>query len=198
MPHSCIVSICGPSGSGRSTLAKVLVESLGHEASVRIPADYYLVPAPSRAAFLERPLQYDWEPLEHAARALPGNTVITPDFDFETFRRIALVGGRTFIARPVAIIDALYPAPFADVKVLLTAPDAVRRERVRRRDKVWGTQVAERWEHLNLSHAQLEAMPETYHLVLSGDHAAVENARRIVALVLPICVRERRDLNESR
>jgi len=66
-----VVSLCGPSGSGKSRLAQALAERLGTATSVRVPADDYLVPAnEAREAYLRQPLQYDW--------ALLGAVLATP------------------------------------------------------------------------------------------------------------------------
>jgi uridine kinase len=128
----------GRRGSGKSTLAKALVVLLGSNAAARVPADYYLR---SRAAdetpeaYLARPLEYDWALID-GLRLLPeGTEATTPAFDFSTFRRTADGGERTFVVRPVLVLDAMRLYPRADVRVLLTAAGAVRRARVKSRDR---------------------------------------------------------------
>lgn len=176
MAGRLVVSICGPSGSGKSTTAKALCERLGEHRSVRIPADYYLVPrsGPLRD-YLLQPLQYDWASLQKAVLASPGSLVETPDFDFESFQRLALVGGRTFISRPIQIIDAMYPCPFADIKVLVSAPCDTRLRRIASRDLAWGTLVLNRWDHLEICRQYLQTLAVRYDVRLSGTQTVETN-----------------------
>lgn len=184
MTSHLVISICGPSGCGKSQTAKSLVSHLGDDISVRIPADYYLVPASGlRSSYLQQPLQYDWFLLEQAASAMPNTTIETPDFDFETFQRVAPSGGLTFIVRRIRIVDAMYPCPFADVRILLDAPSEARHGRITVRDQSWGTRVAHRWDHLELSKAHLESLQVDYDLHLSGTQCVESNVEKIVQLV---------------
>ncbi|MGH2558388.1 MAG: hypothetical protein ACRDJH_04920 [Thermomicrobiales bacterium] len=165
-----VVSICGASGSGKSRLAQAIVEKLGDDVAVRVPTDYYLMPATEPlGSYFAKPLRYDW-PLLARAIALPeGVLTSTPDFDFETFQRRGDTGGRPFVPRRVVLTDAIYPYPGAGATILLMVPDAARRARIADRDTVWGTNVVARWEHLELSHSRLKSLNVGYHLELSGD-----------------------------
>ena len=144
-----VVSICGPSGTGKSQLAKVIVTKLGDGLSARVPTDYFLMPAtePLRS-YLAVPLRYDWALLARVLALPVGTPMSTPDFDFTTFQRRDVTGGLSLTLRPIMVTDAIYPYSGADAAVLLSAPDETRRERIARRDEVWGTRVIERWTNL--------------------------------------------------
>jgi len=179
-----VVSLCGPSGSGKSRLAQALAERLGTATSVRVPADYYLVPAnEAREAYLRQPLQYDWALLGAVLATPDGHAITTPNFDFERFQRRTDAGGKTFMMRRVAILDAMYPYPWADLRVLIAAPSHLRQARVAARDTVWGTRVAQRWAHLELARAHLDGLAVPYDAVLPGTDDPAHNAEVVVALL---------------
>ncbi len=176
-----VVSICGASGLGKSQLAKTLVAKLGDEESVRVPTDNYLVPAMEPLeAYAARPLRYDWALLEQVLALPEGTATTTPAFDFEAFRRVADIGGKPFIVRRIVVIDAMYPYPKADAKVLLAPPSDVRKARIVERDKVWGTTVIGRWDHLEVTRSDLEAMNVTYDLVLPGTERLEDAAESVL------------------
>lgn len=154
MQYPLIVSICGPSNAGKSQLAKALATELGDDVAARVPADYFLVPAPAGMPIgisHTRPLAWDW-PLLRSRLALPMGTVTsTPVVDFDAFRRDADTGGLEFTIRPVMICDAMGAYPGSDFVVLLEVPDLLRRERILERDQRWGTRVADRWQHLEIT-----------------------------------------------
>ncbi len=177
-----VVSLCGPSGAGKSHLAKALVAQLGDATSVRVPADYYLLPATApRADYFARPLRYDWALLEQVLTLPVGTVTSTPDFDFATFQRRATTGGKPFVVRPVVLIDTIYPYPQAEVTVLLTTPSALRKTRIRERDRVWGTTVADRWDHLEMTRVCLEAMEIVADLQVRGTDRVEEVAASVLA-----------------
>jgi uridine kinase len=188
--HRVVVSICGPSGAGKSTLTKTLVERLGHERSVRIPADHYLVPASADeplGEYLRRPLRYDWALLATVLALPDGNTVPYPNFDFERtgFQRLPGRGRKTFTLRRIAILDAMYPYPQADLRVRLCAPDAIRRARVAARDERWGTRVVDSWAQLEVTRQELERLEEEAHawpydLILTGTADRAANVDAVV------------------
>lgn len=179
-----IVSICGASGSGKSSLAKALVAVLGAEASVRIPGDYFLEPASGPlSSYLRRPLHYDWALLESVLSAPEGTPVAIPDFDFVTFRRLSATGGQRLVVRRIRILDTIYPYPQSDVRILLAAPANTRRARIAERDRVWNTNVIGRWDNLELSRVQLEQCAHAYDLTLPGTAPVECNAVRIAELL---------------
>lgn len=176
-----VVSICGPSGAGKSQLAKAVVARLGEDRCGRIPGDNYLNTADEPlAAYLARPLQYDWQLLQQAASAPIGSVSSTPDFDFDTMTRRRDSGGTPFTIRPIMVIDAMYPFPLAYVTILLAAPADVRRTRIVERDRRWESRVIDRWDILETSRRRLESLGHTYDLVLDGTRPLTANAELIV------------------
>lgn len=149
-----IVSIVGPSASGKSQLARRTAAVLGDGIASRIPTDYFFIPRPagqSLPVFLRQPLRYDWTLLAHLLGLPIGSVVSTPDADFTGFRRIADSGGRPFTIWPVMIVDAMAAFPAADLLVRLDVPDDVRRARLRERDVRWGSDVSANWTHLEIT-----------------------------------------------
>lgn len=177
-----IVSICGASGAGKSRLAKAVVAGLGDDRAVRIPGDYYLSPAAEPLpVYLTKPIAYDW-PLLAGVLAMPdGTALMSPNFDFTRFERVAGTGGRPFTMRPIALLDTIYPYPDADLTIRLTAPDELRHARIAARDIDWGTNVVGRWQQLEASRQYLEALPVRYDLVLAGEDEPEQNAAEIIA-----------------
>lgn len=174
------VSIVGPSASGKSQLAMHTAEVLGEDAACRIPTDYFFIPRGAEQSlpdFLRQPLRYDWPLLARHLAAPSGTVRTTPDADFTGFHRLAESGGRSFVIRPVMIVDAMAAFPEADLLVLLDVPDEIRRERLRERDIRWGSAVSAHWEHLEVTwrHA-LEEM-RSPEIVLDGERAIAVNAR---------------------
>lgn len=180
-PRRIVVSIRGGSGSGKSQLAKALVGQLGQDRSARIPADYYLTPASEPLdRFLAKPLDYDWDLIARVVALPDGIAVLAPDFDFVSFRRAAPSGGIPFIVRQVLFVDAMYPAPAADLTIRLFVPERVRRARVAARDAAWGTKVAGRWRQLELSNARLRQPRAECDMTVSGLSPIEDNVALIV------------------
>jgi uridine kinase len=143
-----VVSICGGSGTGKSTLSKLICEKVGDNWSTRIPADYYLKSNKFSSVdeFFNHPLEYEWELIEQALKANNGQNLSTPNFDFIYFKRITIDGGRSYVMRPLVFIDAMLPYPKSNFTVFLDAPDNERRKRIIERDKIWNTQVILNWK----------------------------------------------------
>jgi len=182
-----IVSICGGSASGKSTLAKRLVERLGPRAAVRIATDDYLRsnPYPSLAEFCRHPLQYDWELLQ-AALAEPDGTCLTaPNYDFVHFARISMQGSRSFILRPIVVLDAMIPYPQSHLTILLRCPAQERRRRLIERDRRWQTQVIDFWELHQLTLADLLQSEPRFDLEIDGLQPIETNLERVLALLPP-------------
>jgi uridine kinase len=164
-----VVSICGPAGSGKTLLSKLLVERLGPEVAVRVPGDRYLMPAAEPLdRYLRRPVQYDWCLLDRAHDVPNGTAVLTPSFDFQRFARREQPDRRSFITRPVLVVDALEPFPPATIRVYIDAPPEIRRARVVSRDAARGSRSADQWEQLELSRVHLAQLDIEYDVVLSG------------------------------
>lgn len=177
-----MLSICGPSGAGKSQLAKALVVELGETVCARIPTDYFLLPADEPLeAYFAKPLRYDWPLLEAALALALGTDTSTPDFDFTTFQRRGIAGGLPFTIRPLMVTDAIVPYPNADAIVLLSVPDDVRRQRLAQRDAIWGTQVLDRWQNLELTRGELDALNLKPDIELSGKVPLTANATWLAA-----------------
>lgn len=166
-----ILSIVGPSASGKSQLARRTAAVLGEEVASRIPTDYFFMPRPAGQSlpdFLRQPLRYDWALLTHLVGLPIGSVVSTPDADFTGFRRIADSAGRPFTIRPVMIVDAMAAFPGADLLVRLDVPDDVRRDRLRERDVRWGSDVSANWEHLEFTWRTAQDEMSRPDIVLDG------------------------------
>lgn len=179
--HRVVISICGASGAGKSTLAKTLVTALSPERCTRVAADYYLLPATGTLAeYLMQPVQYDWALLAEDLAAPEGTVIALPDFDFVTFQRHSLSGPRSFVVRPILIVDAIYPYPEATLTVQLTPPATIRQERIAERDTRWQANVAARWQQLEQSRLALAAHNVTYDLAFTGLENPQANAEQII------------------
>lgn len=175
-----IVSIVGPSASGKSQLARRAAAELGEVVASRVPADYFFVPREadqSLADFLRQPLRYDWPLLMERIASPLGTIASTPAADFTTFRRLAGSGGRPFTIRPVMLIDAMAACPEADLLIRLDVPDDVRRERLQERDVRWGSNVAANWEHLCATWDAALAEMRSPDMVLNGEQPLEVSAR---------------------
>jgi uridine kinase len=181
-----VVAIFGPSGSGKSQVAKTLAEMLGEEVASRVPTDYFLVPRPNGMpfdAYLAQPHAYDWPLIGERLALPPGTATSTPDFDFDAFTRRAPAGGLGFVVRPVMILDAMEPCPQADLRVLLTVPETVRRGRIAARDRRWGTTVIDRWNLLQATWDAVAARAIAPDLVLEAVEPIGTTAGRIAEVV---------------
>ncbi len=181
-----IVSIVGPSASGKSQLARRTAAELGEVMACRVPTDTFFIP---RAVdqplpdFLRQPLRCDWSLIAHLIVQPIGTTASTPDADFTGFRRRAECGGLPITIRPVMIVDAMAAVPDADLLVRLDVPADVRRERLCERDARWGTDVLANWDHLILTwQAALEQMLRP-DMTLDGEQAVAVNAGKIVEAI---------------
>jgi uridine kinase len=165
-----VVSICGGSGCGKSSLAKLICEGIGNEWATRIPADYYLKSNrfSSLKEFFKHPLEYDWELIDSALLEMNGQTLTTPNFDFIHFQRIAVEGDKSYIMRPIAIIDAMIPYPKSNLTVFLDASDDERRKRIIERDKIWQTQVILNWEHHQITLNHVKSLYIVYDIILNA------------------------------
>lgn len=177
--HAFVVTIYGPTGSGKSTVAKALVAELGENRCVRVPGDVFLVPAEcSLEAYHQMPHTYDWKLMRSVLSTLDGRVVGTPEFDFKTFKRISDDGGREITMRAVRVIDALRAYPHADLSVHLTTSAEVRKARIIERDQQWNSRVIDRWEQLEATRLLSESQ-DAGHLHLSGLDDPAISARKI-------------------
>jgi uridine kinase len=183
-----IISICGGSGSGKSMLAKHLAEKLGPEIAARIPTDFYLKTNHycSREEFLQHPLQYDWELLTTILGGVDGTWITSPIYDFIHFERIAAEGGRSFILRPIMIMDAMIPYPIANIALFMRCPDEERKRRIIERDQQWRTRVIDYWNVHQVTLKNLLCSSPRFDLELDGLEPVETNVERVLSL-LPAC-----------
>lgn len=175
-----IVSICGPSGSGKSHLAKAVAEALGPDRCTRIPTDYFLLlPAHPPSSQPVLALGWDWALLDEVLAEPPGTPVTTPDVDFDGLVRRAPSGGLPFVVRPVMLTDALAPHPAASFRILLTAPASIRRARVAARDVKWNSRVIDRWASLEHAWTEVAATQPAWDSRVDGGRPISHNAARV-------------------
>jgi len=132
-----IVGIGGGSGSGKSTVASMLIEKLGEGNVVVISQDHYyrdlshLDIAERKAQNFDHPDSLDHELLhQHLELLSQGNKMECPRYDFKTH---ALTGETTTIApKPVVLLDGIFSLyyeevlPHLDLKLYVDVPDDVR------------------------------------------------------------------------
>lgn len=151
-----------------------------------MPTDYFFMPrlnAMPMATFDRLPLRYDWE-LIASLLALPiGTHVSTPDAEFTTFTRKENSGGRTFVIRPVMLLDAMVPFPHANLFVRIEVLDDVRLHRIHERDIRWGSDVAQRTGHLDATWKSAQSETIVPDLVIDGMMPITENAARLAAFI---------------
>src|SRR5436190_9279518 len=140
-----IIGICGGTGSGKTTIARAIVEAVGAENVVLVEQDSYYrnlsdMPLDERKqANFDHPDSLDSEMLvNHLLRLKQGLSVEMPLYDFKTHTRsneieiiepkpVVLVEGILIFAEP-RVLDLL------DVRVYVDTPDDVRLMRRLRRD----------------------------------------------------------------
>lgn len=149
-----IIGICGGTGSGKTTIARSIVEAVGKENVVLIEQDSYYrnladMPLDERhMANFDHPDSIDSEMLvNHLKRLKSGHTVDQPIYDFKTHVRtnhieriepkpVVIVEGILIFAEP-RILDLL------DMRVFVDTPDDIRFIRRLQRDIVERGRTAE-------------------------------------------------------
>jgi uridine kinase len=139
------IGICGGTGSGKTTIARAIVDAVGAERVVLVEQDSYYrnladMPLDERhQANFDHPDSIDSDMLvNHLMRLKQGLTVEMPLYDFVTHTRsdrIAIIE-----PRPVVIVEGIliFSEPrvldLLDVRVFVDTPDDVRLMRRLRRD----------------------------------------------------------------
>jgi uridine kinase len=140
-----IVGIAGGSGSGKTTFARLLQESVGIETCCLLQQDAYYHDHGDRFDYdggrvnFDHPNAIDFALLsQHLAALRAGASVSIPIYDFATHRRLETT--RTLPARPLILVEGLLILSreaireSLDVKVFIDAPEDVRRARRLSRD----------------------------------------------------------------
>ena len=187
LERSTIVSIYGPTGSGKSQLAKAVSIAVDEDRCTRIPTDYFAnfaaAASTDASGLLTGTLTYDWVRLDEVLDQPLGTIVTTPDVDFERLVRRSPDGGLAFVVRQIMLTDAFPPHPSASIRIRLTAPESTRRNRVIERDTRWGSRVIDRWQHLEATWDDVAGKSGAPDLDLSGEDPIGVNAARIAAVI---------------
>jgi uridine kinase len=184
MNDKIIISICGPAGAGKSTLAKKLVIALGRNLASRVPADYYLKSYNGEPfeEFISTPFKFDWDLLKKELKKPIGASCETPDFDFHLLVRKSKTGGIPFMVNRYMIIDSL-PYPESDYVIKLEAPADLRMSRIKERDNKDKTNSMRNWEKMEVTGRELENGKYKFDLILSGFDEPEVNAEKIVEFI---------------
>ncbi len=140
-----IIGICGGTGSGKTTIARAIVESVGAANVVLVEQDSYYrnladMPLDERhQANFDHPDAIDSDMLvNHLIRLKQGLTVEMPLYDFVTHTRSDRI--ETIEPRPVVIVEGIliFAEPRIldqlDVRIFVDTPDDIRLMRRLRRD----------------------------------------------------------------
>lgn len=179
-----IIGICGGTGSGKTTIARRLVETVGAENVILVEQDSYyrnLADMPldeRRQANFDHPDAIDTEMLmNHIKRLKLNQSIEMPVYDFKTHTRsgetdhiepkpVVIVEGILIFAEP-RVLDLL------DVRVFVDTPDDIRFIRRLRRD------IAERGRTVESVIAQYFATVRPMHFEF------VEQSKRHADIIIP-------------
>lgn len=179
-----IIGICGGTGSGKTTIARKIIEAVGRESVILIEQDSYYrnledMPLDERhEANFDHPDAIDSDLLmNHIKRLKGGQPVEMPVYDFATHTRktetehlepkpVVLVEGILIFAEP-RILELL------DIKVFVDTPDDIRFIRRLKRD------IAERGRTVESVIAQYFATVRSMHFEF------VEPSKRYADIIIP-------------
>ena len=179
-----IIGICGGTGSGKTTVANKILESVNARDVIFLQQDSYYrdlkdMPLDSRAlANFDHPDALDNDLMvAHVRKLKAGQTVELPLYDFRTHtrRRETL----TTQPKPIVIVEGILvfaePRLLAemDIKVFVDTPDDIRFIRRLRRD------IAERGRTVESVIEQYEATVRPMHLQF------IEPSKRYADLIIP-------------
>ena len=140
-----IIGICGGTGSGKTTIARSIVETVGRERVVLVEQDSYYrnlgdMPLDERhQANFDHPDSIDSDMLvNHLIRLKQGLTAEMPVYDFKTHTRTDQI--EVIAPRPVVVVEGIliFSEPrvmdLIDIRIFVDTPDDVRLMRRMRRD----------------------------------------------------------------
>lgn len=179
-----IIGICGGTGSGKTTIARSIVATIGREKVILIEQDSYYrnladMPLDERhQANFDHPDSIDSDLLyNHLKRLKGGDTVEMPVYDFKTHTR----SGETELLepKPVVLVEGILIfaepriAGLLDLKVFVDTPDDIRFIRRLKRD------INERGRTMDSVIAQY------YRTVRPMHHEFVEPSKRTADIIIP-------------
>lgn len=178
------IGICGGTGSGKTTIARKLVESVGAENVVLVEQDSYYrnladMPLDERhQANFDHPDSIDSEMLvNHLRRLKQGLQVEMPLYDFKTHTRSDRI--EIIEPRPVVIVEGILifsetrVLDLLDVRVYVDTPDDIRFIRRLQRD------IAERGRTTD------SVIGQYYRTVRPMHHEFVEPSKRHADIIIP-------------
>jgi uridine kinase len=179
-----IIGICGGTGSGKTTVANRILESVSADQVVFIQQDSYYrnlkdLPLDYRhLANFDHPDALDNDLLvNHVRKLKAGEPIDLPLYDFRTHNRMTEV--RTVEPRPIVIVEGILIFAEArlleqmDIKVFVDTPDDIRFIRRLRRD------IAERGR-------TVESVIEQYLATVRPMHMQfVEPSKRFADVIIP-------------
>ena len=126
-PHSSpfIIGVAGGSGSGKSTVTREVLSSIGPEmAAVVMQDDYYLdqshmSPPDRRKTNYDHPQAFDWPLMVQHVQALRhGHAIEMPEYDFAADNR----SSKTITVKPapVIVIEGLFALYDADLRAMMS------------------------------------------------------------------------------
>ncbi|MEP6946161.1 MAG: uridine kinase [Acidobacteriota bacterium] len=179
-----IIGICGGTGSGKTTIARSIVESVGEGKVVLVEQDSYYrnladMPLDERhQANFDHPDSLDSEMLvNHLLRLKQGLDIEMPLYDFKTHTRSDSV--LVIKPRPVVIVEGIliFAEPrvldLLDVRVFVDTPDDIRLMRRLRRD------ITERGRTFDRTLEQYERTIRPMHFEF------VEPSKRHADIIIP-------------
>jgi uridine kinase len=179
-----IIGICGGTGSGKTTVANRILESVSASEVVFIQQDSYYrnlkdLPRDYRQlANFDHPDALDNDLLvSHLCRLKAGEPIELPLYDFKTHTR--LIETRTLPPKPIVIVEGIliFAEPRLleqmDIKVFVDTPDDIRFIRRLRRD------IAERARTVESVIEQYEATVRPMHMQF------VEPSKRHADVIIP-------------
>lgn len=107
-----VIGIAGGSGAGKTTIAKRIIDQIGHQAIAWVPFDAYycdlghLTIAQRQACNFDHPDAFDTELfLTHLDQLIAGHAITLPNYDFVQYTRVG--GGHVVQPRPIILVDGI-------------------------------------------------------------------------------------------
>lgn len=178
------IGICGGTGSGKTTIARAIVDAVGAENVVLIEQDSYYrnladMPLDERhQANFDHPDSIDSDMLvNHLLRLKQGNSVEMPLYDFKSHTRSNRI--ETIVPKPVVIVEGILifaetrVLDLLDVRVFVDTPDDIRFIRRLQRD------ISERGRNVD------SVIGQYYRTVRPMHHEFVEPSKRHADIIIP-------------